>query len=64
MPPSEFEPAIPASERPQIHGLDRTATGVGDSEVFGVGGEELSTTNPTQNGVASNQVLRRREDDD
>ena len=28
MPPVEFEPTIPASERPQIHGLDR-ATGIG-----------------------------------
>ena len=24
-----FEPAIPASERPHIHALDRTATGIG-----------------------------------
>ena len=24
-----FEPAIPASERPQAHGLERTATGTG-----------------------------------
>jgi len=38
MPPAGFEPAIPANERPHIHGLDRAATGVGDSEVFGVGG--------------------------
>ena len=29
MSPVEFEPALPASERPQIHGLDRTATGTG-----------------------------------
>jgi hypothetical protein len=27
MPPKGFEPAIPASERPQIHALDRAATG-------------------------------------
>ena len=26
MPPAEFEPAIPASERPQTHALDRSAT--------------------------------------
>jgi hypothetical protein len=28
-----FEPAIPASERPQTHALDRVATGIG---VFGL----------------------------
>jgi hypothetical protein len=26
MPPAEFEPAIPASERPQTHALDRATT--------------------------------------
>jgi hypothetical protein len=29
MPPAGLEPTIPASERPQIHALDRTATGIG-----------------------------------
>jgi hypothetical protein len=29
MPPAEFEPTIPASERPQTHTLDRAATGTG-----------------------------------
>jgi hypothetical protein len=29
MRPAEFAPAIPASERPQIHALDRAATGIG-----------------------------------
>ena len=29
MPPPEFEPAIPASERPQTHALDCAATGIG-----------------------------------
>jgi hypothetical protein len=29
MPPERFEPAIPASERPQTHALDRVATGIG-----------------------------------
>jgi hypothetical protein len=29
MPPVGFEPAIPASERPQTHILDRAATGIG-----------------------------------
>jgi hypothetical protein len=29
MPPVGFEPTIPASERPQIHVLDRAVTGIG-----------------------------------
>jgi hypothetical protein len=29
MPPVGFEPVIPASARPQIHALDRAATGIG-----------------------------------
>jgi hypothetical protein len=29
MPPVEFEPTIPVSERPKTHALDRTATGIG-----------------------------------
>jgi hypothetical protein len=29
MPAAGFEPTIPASERPQTHALDRTATGIG-----------------------------------
>jgi hypothetical protein len=29
MPPVGFEPAIPASERPQNHALDCAATGIG-----------------------------------
>ena len=29
MPPVGFEPAIPASERPQTYALDRSATGTG-----------------------------------
>jgi hypothetical protein len=28
MPPAGFEPAIPASERPQTHALDRAVTGI------------------------------------
>jgi hypothetical protein len=28
-PPAEFEPAMPASERPQTHALDRAAIGIG-----------------------------------
>ena len=34
MPQVEFEPTIPAMERPQIHALDRAATGIGT--VFGI----------------------------
>ena len=30
MPPVGFEPTISAGERPQIHALDRAATGTGD----------------------------------
>jgi hypothetical protein len=29
MPPAGFEPAIPSSERPQMHALDPAATGLG-----------------------------------
>jgi hypothetical protein len=29
MPPAGFEPAIPASEQPQTHALDRETTGIG-----------------------------------
>jgi hypothetical protein len=28
MPPAEFEPTIPASERPPTHALDSTAAGI------------------------------------
>jgi hypothetical protein len=28
-----FEPAIPASERPQAHALDRGATGIGNAAI-------------------------------
>jgi hypothetical protein len=31
MSPAGFERAIPASERPQTHALDRAATGIGDN---------------------------------
>jgi hypothetical protein len=31
MPPVAFEPAIPASVRPQTHALDRAATGIGNN---------------------------------
>jgi hypothetical protein len=28
MPPARFEPAIPESQRPQTHALDREVTGI------------------------------------
>ena len=34
MPPAGFEPTIPASERPQTHALDRTATGIGFNTIY------------------------------
>jgi hypothetical protein len=30
MPPEGFEPTTPANDRPQIHSLDRAATGIGN----------------------------------
>jgi hypothetical protein len=33
MPPAGFEPVIPASERPQTHGLYRAATGIGQENL-------------------------------
>ena len=34
MPAAGFEPAIPTSERPQTHALDRAATGIGRPTVY------------------------------
>jgi hypothetical protein len=34
MPPVEFEPTIPVSERPKTHALDRTATGIGGVQYY------------------------------
>ena len=34
MHPARFEPPIPASERPQIHALDRTAIWVGGNSLY------------------------------
>ena len=39
MSPVEFEPTVPASERPQSHALDRAATGNGIGLLY-------STNNP------------------
>ena len=37
MPPAGFEPAIPASERPQTHALDRVTTEIGRVVVYATG---------------------------
>ena len=34
--PAGFEPAIPASDRPHTHALDRTATGIGECDFISV----------------------------
>jgi hypothetical protein len=34
MPPTGFEPAIPASEQPQTHALDRAATAIGGNSML------------------------------
>ena len=34
VPPEEFEPAVPASERPQAHALDCAATGIGRGSIL------------------------------
>jgi hypothetical protein len=36
MPQAEIEPAIPPSERPHTHVVDRAATGIGVQEVVSV----------------------------
>jgi hypothetical protein len=36
MPPAGFKPITPASERPQTHGLDRAATGIGKAQKHSV----------------------------
>jgi hypothetical protein len=33
-PPAGFEPAVPASQRPQIHVLDGAATGIGETYLY------------------------------
>ena len=34
LPPAGFEPAIPASEKPQTHALNRAATGIGSYYIY------------------------------
>jgi hypothetical protein len=33
MSPAVFEPALPSSDRPKTHALDRTATGIGGIQI-------------------------------
>ena len=49
MPPAEFEPAIPASERLQIHALTARPLGLAKGKYSGI--KKLSTINPSQNGA-------------
>ena len=56
MPPTEFEPTIPASGRPQTYALDRAATGTGHSHIgyptFILAlGPEIFHTGPTKGKV-------------
>ena len=46
MSPVEFEPTIPAGERPQTYALDRAATGIGDDSLLS---EILMTPRCTSN---------------
>jgi hypothetical protein len=34
MPSAGFEPAIPATKRPQTHALDNTVTGIGKQKIY------------------------------
>jgi hypothetical protein len=53
MPPVEFEPAIPASGRPQTHALGRTVTGIGLRH-------NIKTNPKTELGRAMAQAVSRR----
>jgi hypothetical protein len=50
VPPAEFEPAIPASERPQTHTLYRAATGIGASKDYVIEncGREVKTSDSVE----------------
>jgi len=54
MPPAAFEPAIPASERPQTHTLDRAGTGTGvDDKV------NNNNNNSNNNNITRTVVFRK-----
>ena len=44
VPPARFEPTVSASERPQTHALDRTATEIGYMEVYSTENSNLSSS--------------------
>jgi hypothetical protein len=54
MPRAEFEPAIPATGRPQTYALDRAATGIGTNSIY-VG--ENTKTSLMQNTTPNTSVL-------
>jgi hypothetical protein len=58
MPPAEFEPAVPASERPQNHAIDRVATRSPNYSVKILSQLHLFTTNVSLAELGSNPTLR------
>jgi hypothetical protein len=50
--PAGFEPAAPASDRPQTHALERAATGIGFSLIF------LAQQPPLGQGLLIREVSR------
>jgi hypothetical protein len=57
-PPAELEPAIPASERPQNHSLDRVATRTPNYSVNNLSQLHSDTTNVDLAELGSNPTLR------
>ena len=57
MPPTGFEPAIPASERPQTHALDRAATGISslNNTSTNTNNTKYWIKNTTRNGATNSQ---------
>jgi len=58
MPPAEFEPAIPASDRPHNHALDRVATGTPNYWVKNLSQLHLFTAKLFLAELRSNPTLR------
>ena len=56
MPPARFEPAIPASERPQTHTLDHAATGIGANRSMKVKYKVFSCIYLTKNRVKTSYL--------
>ena len=59
MPSAGFEPAIPVSEPPQTHTLDRTATGIGRGYVYAYiihSAHSLCHTSKTNNDGGNSQI--------